>query len=269
MSLTRRSLLAGGALAGAGLLTGCASTGTTRFGYTVRGHRQPAAECRRAADQRRRTGAAGAVQLGWLQRRGPVRARRRQFTDVRVGEMIRIVQTINNATGNPAAPDTPAFDACRRVHLLRQPTGNAGRPGGGEEPSERAHPLPTCIHLRHPGALLHPGIEPWRAGTAGLRTGGELLEQGRLADDAKGGAVPGLQRLRPHPRLTSCRPTAAAPASRHSSSRRAATGKTSSMQFGVTAGLQRGYNIVLFEGPGQMTPLFVRNTVFTPGGTRS
>ncbi len=36
-----------------------------------------------------------------------------------------------------------------------------------------------------------------------------------------------------------------------------------SMQFGVTAGLQRRYNIVLFEGPGQMSLLFKRNIPFT------
>ena len=36
------------------------------------------------------------------------------------------------------------------------------------------------------------------------------------------------------------------------------------MQFGVTAALARGYNVVLFEGPGQMTPLFKRRVVFTP-----
>lgn len=36
-----------------------------------------------------------------------------------------------------------------------------------------------------------------------------------------------------------------------------------SMQFGVTAGLQRGYNVVLFEGPGQMGLLFKRKVPFT------
>ena len=35
------------------------------------------------------------------------------------------------------------------------------------------------------------------------------------------------------------------------------------MQFGVTAALARGYNVVLFEGPGQMTPLFTRHVPFT------
>ncbi len=37
-----------------------------------------------------------------------------------------------------------------------------------------------------------------------------------------------------------------------------------SMQFGVTAGLQRGYNVVLYEGPGQMSLLFKRRIPFTP-----
>lgn len=32
---------------------------------------------------------------------------------------------------------------------------------------------------------------------------------------------------------------------------------------GLAAGLARGYNVVLFEGPGQMTPLFVRKVPFT------
>ena len=36
------------------------------------------------------------------------------------------------------------------------------------------------------------------------------------------------------------------------------------MQFGVTGGLARGYNVVLFEGPGQMRLLFKRNVPFTP-----
>lgn len=35
------------------------------------------------------------------------------------------------------------------------------------------------------------------------------------------------------------------------------------MQFGVTAGLARGYNVVLFEGPGQMSLLFQRRIPFT------
>ena len=36
------------------------------------------------------------------------------------------------------------------------------------------------------------------------------------------------------------------------------------MQFGVRAGLERGYNVVLFEGPGQMSLLFRRKIPFTP-----
>jgi pimeloyl-ACP methyl ester carboxylesterase len=37
-----------------------------------------------------------------------------------------------------------------------------------------------------------------------------------------------------------------------------------SMQFGVVAGLQRGYNVALFEGPGQMSLLFRHKIPFTP-----
>ena len=37
-----------------------------------------------------------------------------------------------------------------------------------------------------------------------------------------------------------------------------------SMQFGVVAGLERGYNIALFEGPGQMSLLFKEQIPFTP-----
>lgn len=36
------------------------------------------------------------------------------------------------------------------------------------------------------------------------------------------------------------------------------------MQFGVVAGLERGYNIALFEGPGQMSLLFRQKIPFTP-----
>ena len=36
------------------------------------------------------------------------------------------------------------------------------------------------------------------------------------------------------------------------------------MAFGVTAGLDRGYNVVLFEGPGQMRLLFEEEIPFTP-----
>ncbi len=36
------------------------------------------------------------------------------------------------------------------------------------------------------------------------------------------------------------------------------------MTFGVTAGLARGYNVVLFEGPGQMQLLFEEKIPFTP-----
>ncbi len=37
-----------------------------------------------------------------------------------------------------------------------------------------------------------------------------------------------------------------------------------SMQFGVVAGLERGYNVALFEGPGQMSLLFRQKIPFTP-----
>ncbi len=36
------------------------------------------------------------------------------------------------------------------------------------------------------------------------------------------------------------------------------------MQFGVVAGLERGYNVALFEGPGQMSLLFRDKIPFTP-----
>lgn len=36
------------------------------------------------------------------------------------------------------------------------------------------------------------------------------------------------------------------------------------MQFGVPAGLERGYNVALFEGPGQMSLLFQQQIPFTP-----
>jgi pimeloyl-ACP methyl ester carboxylesterase len=36
------------------------------------------------------------------------------------------------------------------------------------------------------------------------------------------------------------------------------------MQFGVVAGLERGYNVALFEGPGQMSLLFRHKIPFTP-----
>jgi pimeloyl-ACP methyl ester carboxylesterase len=36
------------------------------------------------------------------------------------------------------------------------------------------------------------------------------------------------------------------------------------MQFGVVAGLQRGYNVAIFEGPGQMSLLFKEKIPFTP-----
>lgn len=36
------------------------------------------------------------------------------------------------------------------------------------------------------------------------------------------------------------------------------------MAFGVTDGLERGYNVVLFEGPGQMSRLFEKQITFTP-----
>jgi pimeloyl-ACP methyl ester carboxylesterase len=36
------------------------------------------------------------------------------------------------------------------------------------------------------------------------------------------------------------------------------------MQFGVVAGLQRGYNVAVFEGPGQMSLLFKEKIPFTP-----
>ena len=265
MSLTRRSLLAGGALAGAGLLTGCASTGTTSSATPseVTGSPLPSATALQIS-------AAELVPLALFNWDGfngealfALGGASSQTSEV--GEMIRIVQTINNATGNPAAPDTPAFDAYVDAFTsFANQLGTLADQVAAKNPvSARTRYLRASTYATQALFFIlgsSRGVQEQQAfelvenywnKAVSLMT--PKVEQFQVSSDY--GPIPGYF-LSPDS-SGSRKPTLIISSGSDGQN-------VESMQFGVTAGLQRGYNIVLFEGPGQMTPLFVRNTVFTP-----
>jgi pimeloyl-ACP methyl ester carboxylesterase len=182
-----------------------------------------------------------------------------------VGEVLRIAQEANARSGNPAEPGTAAFDAyvdafgafgSRLARLARE--------------SGAAHPVTT--RNRSLRAATYAAQQLFFVlGTSAPDREERLFDvcQARwmravrlfepavvpFAVDSPHGRIPGY--FFPSPTGSGRRPTLII--SEGSDGQNAET-----MQFGVTAGLERGYNVVLFEGPGQMSLLFKRRIPFTP-----
>jgi pimeloyl-ACP methyl ester carboxylesterase len=181
-----------------------------------------------------------------------------------VGEMLRIVQTINARTGNPAEPTVGAFDAyCASF-------GEYGDRLAQLASQSNLHPVTARTRYLRASTyatqelffILGSGqgsreeevfdkVESrWAEAVKRMRPAGVPFQV-----DSKFGPLPGWffapdDTTDPKPTVIICSGSDGQ--------------NVESMQFGVTAGLQRGYNIVLFEGPGQMTPLFKNSVVFTP-----
>lgn len=182
-----------------------------------------------------------------------------------VGEVLRIAQTINARTGDPAEPGTEAFDAYCDVFsrygddLARR----AASSGAAHAVTTRNRLMRASMYAAQElffvlgsadGAreerVFDTAQSRWLRAVALFEPAVEHSEV-----DSPFGPIP--VHFFPSPSGSGRRPTVII--SEGSDGQNVET-----MQFGVTAALARGYNVVLFEGPGQMTPLFKRRVVFTP-----
>jgi pimeloyl-ACP methyl ester carboxylesterase len=182
-----------------------------------------------------------------------------------VGEVLRIAQTINSRTGDPAEPGTGVFDTyCDVFSSFGDELARRAATSGA------AHPVTTRNRLMR--AATYAAQELFfvlgsgdgsreervfdRAQARWMRAVG--LFEPRVVHsqvDSPFGSIP--VHFFPSPSGSGRRPTVII--SEGSDGQNVET-----MQFGVTAALARGYNVVLFEGPGQMTLLFKRSVMFTP-----
>ncbi len=181
-----------------------------------------------------------------------------------VGEVLWIADVINSRTGNPATPAITDFDAyvdefgAYGDHLAR----SAGR-------ARYRHPL-TAQHRYLRSSMYAAQQLFFVLGTS------DGSREAQVFDSAQSRWLRAM-RLIDAPMTTGQVTSAWGPlpvyflASRVGVSPRPTViisegsdgQNVETMQFGVTAALARGYNVVLFEGPGQMAPLFKRRVPFT------
>lgn len=180
-----------------------------------------------------------------------------------VGEVLMTIKSIIDATGNPADPTSEAFSVY--VRAFRQRSRELAR-------TARRSSDPMTIRQRHMRASMYAAQSLFFV--LGSHDGGrerELFNQvdrnwqraiatfgrdvERFSVMGAGARIP-CYFFRPNG-SSKRRPTLII--SEGSDGQNVET-----MQFGVVAGLQRGYNVVLFEGPGQMSLLFRDRIPFTP-----
>ncbi len=181
-----------------------------------------------------------------------------------VGEVLRIANLINDRTGNPAEPGTSAFDA------YYQEFGRYGaRLAASAAAAADRHPL-TAQHQYLRSAMYAAQQLFFVLGT---RDGSR---EARIFDIAQSRWMKAMHLLDPAI-IASEVPSDFGPLPVYLLRTNVGSGprptviisegsdgqNVETMQFGVTAGLARGYNVVLFEGPGQMTPLFKRRVPFS------
>jgi pimeloyl-ACP methyl ester carboxylesterase len=181
-----------------------------------------------------------------------------------VGEMMRIAQTINSRTGNPAEPGTDAFDAYFDVfgewgNNLQSLADQAGA----------AHPITRSNRLMRAATYSTQQL----FFVLGTSNGSREEQAYQVTQDRWSKAIetftPAVRRGQvaspwgPLPvyffpaRGSGKKPTVIISSGSDGQN-------VESMQFGVTQGLERGYNVALYEGPGQMSLLFKRGIPFTP-----
>ena len=181
-----------------------------------------------------------------------------------VGEVMRITQTINSTTGNPASPGTDAFDAFydgfgQYSDQLDQLAGQSGT----------AHPVST--RNRYFRSAMYNAQQVFFV--LGTSDGNREQQIFQTCQSRWQQAIALMQ-----PSVISAKVASKfgqipvyffpAPGSGDKPTVIISEGSdgqnVETMQFGVIDGLQRGYNVVLFEGPGQMSLLFNQNIPFTP-----
>ena len=186
-----------------------------------------------------------------------------------VGEVLRIAQTINARTGDPADPGVDAFDAyCDAFRGYGAEIARlAASSGPAHEVTSRNRLMRSSMyaaqelffvlgsaHGSREEQVFDKAQSRWLRSVALFEP---AVEHAEVASPF--GPIP--VHYFPSPSGSGRRPTVII--SEGSDGQNVET-----MQFGVTAALARGYNVVLFEGPGQMTPLFKRNVMFTADWNR-
>lgn len=186
-----------------------------------------------------------------------------------VGEVLRIAQEVNAQSGNPAEPGVAAFDAYfDGFGRFSSRLAGLARESGADHPvTTRNRLLRSAMYAAQQlffvlgtsdgtreEACFDIAQRRWRRAVATLDP---PVEEFTVPSDF--GPLPGY--FFPSPYGSGPRPTVII--SEGSDGQNVET-----MQFGVTAGLARGYNVVLFEGPGQMSLLFKRQIPFTADWNR-
>ena len=182
-----------------------------------------------------------------------------------VGEVLAMATLINERTNDPIDPPTSAFDAYYDVfgeyHQRLAMQARQAEAGGHDITAQNRYMRASMYAAQQLFFVLgtsngHRELEifkntqsHWLKAVANFDP-----KPIRFAVPSKFGLIPGT--FFPSPKGSGRRPTVII--SEGSDGQNVET-----MQFGVTAGLARGYNVVLFEGPGQMGPLFERHLPFT------
>jgi pimeloyl-ACP methyl ester carboxylesterase len=178
-----------------------------------------------------------------------------------VGEVLRIAQGIGKASGNPANPETDAFDAyydgfgAYGDDLDRIAGESGGVTARNRYLRTSSYAAQQLFFVLGTGrgdreeAIFETCSRRWVAAIDLFQP-----EVQRFEVKSEFGPLPGY--FFPAPSGADGAPTVII--SEGSDGQNVET-----MQFGVTAGLERGYNVVLFEGPGQMGLLFKRGIPFT------
>jgi pimeloyl-ACP methyl ester carboxylesterase len=186
-----------------------------------------------------------------------------------IGEVLRMAQVINARTGNLENPEQADFDAYVDTFgaygsaLARR----ARRSGNAHPVSARQQNLRAAMYAAQQLFFVLGTSEPDREERLFESAQRRWLAAVRLIDppvqefavNTAFGRVPCY--FFPSPAGQGARPTVII--SEGSDGQNVET-----MQFGATAALDRGYNVVLFEGPGQMSLLFRRQIPFTPNWNR-
>jgi pimeloyl-ACP methyl ester carboxylesterase len=186
-----------------------------------------------------------------------------------VGEVLRIAQTINARTGDPAEPGVDVFDAYCDVFSTHgaEIARLAVSSGVAHSVTTRNRLMRASTYAAQELFFVLGSAQGSREEQVFDKAQSRWLRSVALFDPSAEHAEVGSPfgpipvHFFPSPSGSGRRPTVII--SEGSDGQNVET-----MQFGVTAALARGYNVVLFEGPGQMTPLFKHNVMFTADWNR-
>ncbi|MDO9486088.1 MAG: alpha/beta hydrolase [Actinomycetota bacterium] len=182
-----------------------------------------------------------------------------------VGEVLAISSLINQRTGNPENPAAEAFDAYYDVfgeyHQELAKQAKQAADGGHDITAQNRYMRASMYAAQQLFFVLGTtnGSRELEIFNSSQQHWIRAIENfdpkpTRFAVNSKFGRIPGT--FFPSPKGSGRRPTVII-------SEGSDGQNVESMQFGVTAGLARGYNVVLFEGPGQMSLLFRKHIPFT------